>query len=570
MPGDQNSVGASSNGPAPTPQSFASLTSNGNGVKSYLATTAASANYAMAASSFLPAQHRTPAIGSGLGTYPPALPKADSFDANGNGHATTPLGTPFSTTPPTLSAAVIRNLPNDTDEKLLRAMLVFSKDLASIEFLPDDKGFRAAHLKFKSPAGALEVKNNLDGKSNHSNDADIIVEIIGPTSPSSMGKRYPSDATLPVGTPATVSGGPPTAPSSRQQSRFNSHFHTIEKTAVGNSAYAGDFRTADGRFDVFGPQSPIGTHPNERNGMLGKSMIDATNDDEDTAQLLGKTHLFAESGLQRRQTAPHIPITSRMANMSLNINTQSVQPIGQYGNHQGFATMSPSMMTSVGGFPLPQQYRTHMPPANPADQNPPCNTLYVGNLPVDTSEEELKQLFSKQRGYKRLCFRTKQNGPMCFVEFENITFATKALNELYGFQLHNSVKGGIRLSFSKNPLGVRTGQVPGQSGQGALNGPNGGHVGANGFTTASGPPPGLPAQPPPGLGLNRAGFSSSPGLSNPYSSPTYSSPSTDVYDQWNNNLMYGNGNSAHMMGANGNNGYMMGSSATYPSHMMGR
>ncbi|KAK9448493.1 uncharacterized protein V1518DRAFT_367793, partial [Limtongia smithiae] len=97
-----------------------------------------------------------------------------------------------------------------------------------------------------------------------------------------------------------------------------------------------------------------------------------------------------------------------------------------------------------------------LPPANPADQNPPCNTLYVGNLPMNTSEDELKALFSRQRGYKRLCFRTKMNGPMCFVEFEDVAYATRALTELYGRGLSNSVKGGIRLSFSKNPLGVRS------------------------------------------------------------------------------------------------------------------
>ncbi|KAJ3956918.1 cell cycle RNA binding protein whi3 [Colletotrichum tropicale] len=102
------------------------------------------------------------------------------------------------------------------------------------------------------------------------------------------------------------------------------------------------------------------------------------------------------------------------------------------------------------------------PPVNPADQNPPCNTLNIGNLPIDITEEELIAVFSKQRGYKRLCFRTKQNGPMCFVEFENISFATKALHELYGHPLHTSVKGGLRLSFSKNPLGVLSShQVPG-------------------------------------------------------------------------------------------------------------
>lgn len=111
-----------------------------------------------------------------------------------------------------------------------------------------------------------------------------------------------------------------------------------------------------------------------------------------------------------------------------------------------------------------------LPPANPADQNPPCNTLYVGNLPMNTTEEELMQLFSKQKGYKRLCFRTKMNGPMCFVEFENVMYASKALNELYGKGLKYSVKGGIRLSFSKNPLGVRSSGGSGGSSQPPVNG----------------------------------------------------------------------------------------------------
>lgn len=107
------------------------------------------------------------------------------------------------------------------------------------------------------------------------------------------------------------------------------------------------------------------------------------------------------------------------------------------------------------------------PPANPADQNPPCNTLYVGNLPPDATEQELRQLFSMQNGFRRLSFKNKNvttnsghshHGPMCFVEFDDVSFATRALVELYGSQLPRSNisnKGGIRLSFSKNPLGVR-------------------------------------------------------------------------------------------------------------------
>ncbi|KAK4509237.1 uncharacterized protein ATC70_007587 [Mucor velutinosus] len=92
---------------------------------------------------------------------------------------------------------------------------------------------------------------------------------------------------------------------------------------------------------------------------------------------------------------------------------------------------------------------------NNVDQNPPCNTLYVGNLPANTNEDELRQLFTHCLGYKRCSFRVKSNGPMCFVEFDDLKYAALALKEMQGIPLSNSVKGGIRLSYSKNPLGVR-------------------------------------------------------------------------------------------------------------------
>ncbi|KAH7930639.1 hypothetical protein BV22DRAFT_1043007 [Leucogyrophana mollusca] len=106
-------------------------------------------------------------------------------------------------------------------------------------------------------------------------------------------------------------------------------------------------------------------------------------------------------------------------------------------------------------------------PRNAAvDQNPPINTLYVGNLPTGSVgggypagylEESLRELFQRRPGYRKLCFRQKSNGPMCFVEFEDVQYASRTLSELYGNTLGGLVKnGGIRLSYSKNPLGVRT------------------------------------------------------------------------------------------------------------------
>jgi len=325
--------------------------------------------------------------------------------------------------------------------------------------------------------------------------------------------------------------------------------------------------------DIFSPQSPIGNHLTDRNRTSGKSLIkNDSPDDDETGELLKDPVGFAENGPLRRQTAPQIPL-SRMANLSLNTTPASSHPsISHYG-HPAMAaqlsahpnTMSPSPMGGglsgpAMGYGQQSTFRSHnFPPANPADQNPPCNTLYVGNLPIDTSEEELKAMFSKQRGYKRLCFRTKQNGPMCFVEFEDITFATKALNDLYGQPLHNSVKGGIRLSFSKNPLGVRSGQSSSQNATGSIGSINGMHPGSsNGFTTANGPPPGLSA--PPGLGLNRSGHSASPNLAsgnNPYNSPAFSSPS--------NNLWGGGVYSSN----NGHTPMMAGSSSNFQPHRMG-
>lgn len=100
---------------------------------------------------------------------------------------------------------------------------------------------------------------------------------------------------------------------------------------------------------------------------------------------------------------------------------------------------------------------------NPADQNPPCNTLYVGNLPPATSEDELRSLFSHCEGYKRMCFRAKPQGPMCFVEFDDVVYATQAMGEQQGHVLSNSIKGGIRLSFSKNPLFIKPNKEAGIS-----------------------------------------------------------------------------------------------------------
>jgi hypothetical protein len=223
-----------------------------------------------------------------------------------------------------------------------------------------------------------------------------------------------------------------------------------------------------------------------------------------------------------RGPAPHealrtsrgpISLFPRMAGWSLNTDTKtSPASLRYFSTPKRSAFMpevNPMSPTIIYRPPVNRQLgnrqyeRENFPPVNPADQNPPCNTLYVGNLPIDTSEDELKAIFSKQPGYKRLCFRTKQNGPMCWVEFDDVSFAIQALYKLYGHPFHNSI---IRLSFSKNPLGVRSRQGMASPGPrnvpGVMQGRNRVMLGGpKALSTAICPPPGLSA--PLGFGQNR-------------------------------------------------------------------
>jgi len=445
---------------------------------------------------------------------------------------------------------LLRKLPSNSDREAVRNILLFAKDLVDCELVPssrfpDDHGFASAVAHFQTLEGAKEARDLLNGKRNATKEAALVVDLLHDSQPGAIGSRRntvdggstrqgsmaaAAAATATATATATTTTTTTTTTSSlgRQASRYNGTFQTMEKMSPPN----GTPGLGNGEFPVnnlFSPTSPMNTTFASRN--VGKSVINDEADDDDG--LLKESFGYASGGppvpanhAPRRATNPNLATmpVSRFASLSLNtsrVHNMSPPPVSNFTSPRPGSTMQspgaplsamsphtlPSTLSSAHNPaypPYPQHFtRPTYPPVNPADQNPPCNTLYVGNLPMDTSEDELKAVFSKQRGYKRLCFRTKQNGPMCFVEFEDTSFATKALNELYGYMLHNSVKGGIRLSFSKNPLGVR-------SGQGATLGPPSSMASSTplsafgttvaappGFSTATGPPPGLSA--PPGL-----------------------------------------------------------------------
>lgn len=423
-----------------------------------------------------------------------------------------------------MSTLCMRKLSRSTTQETLRSMLLFAKDFVGAEFVttdaPEDTGYLTAIARFRSASAAQEAQSSLNGKQMNPdklNETPIIVEIHRLASGGLNSRKNNFDLAehRANSSSSTTSTNP-----SRQAPKYNGTFPSIDRVSPPNGVNGfGNGHSKDKsdgippRSNFFSPQSPIDQRPR----VSGKAVIGEDGADEEPSELLKDPLGYANGDIARRSTTSSLP-PSRFGPLSLS-TTNSASPLPSFTSPRSGAgplqspngPLSPTGMGPNSPYHVPNQHfaRHTYPPVNPADQNPPCNTLYVGNLPVDASEDELKSLFSKQRGYKRLCFRTKHNGPMCFVEFEDISFATKALNELYGHPLHNSVKGGIRLSFSKNPLGVRTGQ-PGAMGPSSPMSPSSGAGGTplmNGlgpFSTASGPPPGLSA--PPGLGNSQAHY----------------------------------------------------------------
>lgn len=435
------------------------------------------------------------------------------------------------------AAIVVRNLPRSTSHETLQSMFLCAKDFLGAEFLPDVDhiNYRSAIARFQSIDAAEQAKANMDGKPNASNGSPIAADIWGPSPANGpLTRRNTFDlGMMRNGTSSISSSASSSGINGRHPSRFNGTFGP----SSGVSSFANGTRNrihgqpGDLSSPEYGDTYKSTSHhsPNGQR-VSGKAIIGEEGDDDEQAAILNDSLAYAQNDYppssgrsSHRPSMPHFP-TSAFSSLSLGSGPMTSPPASDFPGSRSI--QSPNGVyspTSGTGSNMPfhlmnQQYpRSNFPPVNPADQNPPCNTLYVGNLPVDTSEEELKTVFSKQRGYKRLCFRTKQNGPMCFVEFEDISMATRALNDLYGYMLHNSVKGGIRLSFSKNPLGVRAGQNP----SGQMAGPQtpltpqgpmpsmNGMTAMQPFTTANGPPPGLTA--PPGLN-NHSGPSGTNGM----------------------------------------------------------
>ncbi|KAH7422163.1 hypothetical protein KP509_13G094100 [Ceratopteris richardii] len=118
-------------------------------------------------------------------------------------------------------------------------------------------------------------------------------------------------------------------------------------------------------------------------------------------------------------------------------------PAGSYDPYASYGM--PPLQSAAQPLVTPVAPVGYVPMQNMKD-NPPCNTLFVGNLGENTSEAELRGIFSGQPGFKQMkVLRQGRN--------TDVNSAVAVHNNLQGAIVTSSDRGGMRLQYSKNPFG---------------------------------------------------------------------------------------------------------------------
>ncbi|KAH7515308.1 hypothetical protein FEM48_Zijuj10G0012900 [Ziziphus jujuba var. spinosa] len=114
-------------------------------------------------------------------------------------------------------------------------------------------------------------------------------------------------------------------------------------------------------------------------------------------------------------------------------------PYDPYGGYP----VPPVPMPAPAPLPAPSSY---VPVQNTKD-NPPCNTLFIGNLGENINEEELRGLFSVQPGFKQMKILRQERHTVCFIEFEDVNSATNVHHNLQGAVIPSSGSVGMRIQY---------------------------------------------------------------------------------------------------------------------------
>ncbi|KAF9612909.1 hypothetical protein IFM89_004325 [Coptis chinensis] len=117
-------------------------------------------------------------------------------------------------------------------------------------------------------------------------------------------------------------------------------------------------------------------------------------------------------------------------------------PPPQYDPYAAYP-VAPVPMPTPAPLPAPSGYA----PVQNSKDNPPCNTLFIGNLGENVIEEELRNLFSGQPGFKQMKLLRQERNTVCFIEFDDMSSATMVHQNLQGAVIPSSGRGGMRIQY---------------------------------------------------------------------------------------------------------------------------
>ncbi|KAG9455983.1 hypothetical protein H6P81_000491 [Aristolochia fimbriata] len=118
-------------------------------------------------------------------------------------------------------------------------------------------------------------------------------------------------------------------------------------------------------------------------------------------------------------------------------------PPPPYDPYAGYPVPPPVPIPTPAPVPAPTGYA----PVQNMKDNPPCNTLFIGNLGENIIEEELRGLFSVQPGFKQMKILRQERNTVCFIEFEDVNSASTVHQNLQGAVLPSSGRGGMRIQY---------------------------------------------------------------------------------------------------------------------------
>jgi RNA recognition motif-containing protein len=90
------------------------------------------------------------------------------------------------------------------------------------------------------------------------------------------------------------------------------------------------------------------------------------------------------------------------------------------------------------------------------NDNPPCDTLFIGNVSPSVSDEEIAAYFRSVKGdlFKACKVNRNNNRVSAFVQFVDVPTAQEVHESEQGKELPGSDRGPMRIQFSRNALGA--------------------------------------------------------------------------------------------------------------------